>query len=41
MKESISIKMSTEDKEKLQEKAKELRIPLSTYIRYRLFTNNE
>ena len=37
MQESISIKMSTKDKQALIEKAHSLRLPLSTYIRLQVF----
>ncbi|MGB1043586.1 MAG: hypothetical protein ACPGYU_00450 [Flavobacteriaceae bacterium] len=37
MQESISIKMSTKDKQALIEKAHNLRLPLSTYIRLQVF----
>lgn len=37
MQESISIKMSTKDKQALIEKAHNLRLPLSTYIRLQGF----
>jgi len=37
MQESISIKISTKDKQALIEKAHNLRLPLSTYIRLQVF----
>ena len=37
MQESISVKMSTRDKQALTEKAHSLRLPLSTYIRLQIF----
>ena len=41
MQESISIKMSTKDKQALIEKAHNLRLPLSTYIRLRLYEKSD
>ena len=39
MNEIVPIRMSTEDKAKLQEKAKQNRLKLSSYLRYELTKN--
>ena len=39
MNEIVPIRMSTEDKEKLKERAKANRLKLSTYLRYELTKN--
>ena len=38
-KEQVVFKTSSEDRNTLQEKAKEMRLTLSGYIRYKLFNN--